>query len=85
MEKRIFSDPSIPGFFEASKKPFKITPQRASSGQVEFLVEGAGIDCALDELYANAQVGALDFLKALKYYCLIIAPARNGAGGWDWD
>lgn len=66
MEQRIFSDPSIPAFFQASQKPFKVIPQRASNGQVEFSVEGDDIDGALDELYANASVGALDFIRCLK-------------------
>jgi hypothetical protein len=67
MEQRIFSDPSIPSFFQASGKPFKIIPQRnADSGQVEFLAEGKGIDDALNDLYANASVGVLDYIRALK-------------------
>lgn len=66
MEKRIFSDPSIPAFFQASGKPFKIIPQRSHSGQVEFIVEGQDIDNALLELYGNVPVGVLDFIKALK-------------------
>jgi hypothetical protein len=66
MEQRIFSDPVIPSFFQAANKPFKVIPQRASNGQVEFLVEGQGIDQALDELYGNAPVGVLDFIRCLK-------------------
>lgn len=67
MEQRIFSDPSIPAFFEASHKPYKIIPQRNSvSGQVEFLVEGIGIDEALDELYADFPVGVLSYIRSLK-------------------
>lgn len=66
MEKRIFSDPSIPAFFQASSKPFKVIPQRNTDGQVEFLVQGVDIDKAVSELYSNAPVGALDFIKALK-------------------
>ena len=66
MEQRIFSDPSIPAFFQASNKPFKVIPQRNVSGQVEFSVEGKNIDKALDELYQNALVGVLDYIKALK-------------------
>jgi hypothetical protein len=67
MEKRLFSDPSMPAFFQASNKPFKITPQRNSTdGQVEFLVEGENIDQALNELFGNVNVGVLDYIKALK-------------------
>jgi hypothetical protein len=66
MEKKIFSDPSLPAYFQASKKDFKIIPQKNSAGQVEFLVEGDGIDEALSELYANSSVGALDLIGALK-------------------
>lgn len=68
MEKRIFSDPTIPSYFVASNKPFKIIPQRNTNGQVEFSVEGQGIDQALDELYSNSPVGALDYIKALKSF-----------------
>ena len=66
MEKRIFSDPTIPAYFQASNKNFKIIPQRNQNGQVEFLVEGQDIDKALTDLYSNVQVGVLDFIKALK-------------------
>ena len=66
MEKRTFSDPSIPAFFQASNKPFKVIPQRNTAGQVEFAVEGKGIDKALGELYGNTPVGALDFIRCLK-------------------
>ena len=67
MEHRIFSDPSIPAYFEAIRKPFKITPQRnGNTGQVEFTVEGENIEQALSELYSNANVGVLDFIKSLK-------------------
>jgi len=66
MEKRIFSDPSIPAYFQASNKNFKIIPQRNQNGQVEFLVEGQDIDKALTDLYSNAQVGVLDYIRALK-------------------
>ncbi len=66
MEKRVFSDPTVPAFFQAAKKPVKVTPHKNLSGQVEFRVEGIGIDEALNELYANTSVGVLDYITALK-------------------
>ena len=66
MEKRIFSDPTIPAYFQASNKPLKVTPQRNKNGQVEFLVEGEDIDNALGELYQNTSIGVLDFIRNLK-------------------
>ncbi|MBI5740513.1 MAG: hypothetical protein HZA16_07305 [Nitrospirae bacterium] len=66
MEKRIFSDPTIPAFFEASKKPFKIIPEKSQNGQVVFIVEGEDIDKALSELYSNVSINVLDYIKALK-------------------
>lgn len=66
MEKRIFSDPTIPAYFQSVRKPFSVVPQRALNGQIEFCVEGDGIDQALDELYANAPVGVLDYIRCLK-------------------
>lgn len=66
MEQRIFSDPTIPAFFQAANKPFKVIPQKNINGQVEFLVEGQEIDNALDELYSNIPVGALNFIRCLK-------------------
>jgi len=66
MEKRVFSDPTIPSYFIAANKPLKVIPHKSLSGQVEFRVEGANIDGALEELYSNAQVGVLDFIRALK-------------------
>ena len=69
MERRIYSDPAIPAFFQAAGKPFKISPQRnPDTGQVEFLVEGDDLDIALHELYGNTRLGVLDFLRALKGY-----------------
>ena len=82
MEKRIYSDPSIPAGFEAQKKPFKITPQRnLVNGNVEFLVEGENIDGALNEIYANKPVGILDYIKALKSFRSSIFALK--AGGED--
>lgn len=66
MEQRTFSEPYTPAAFEALKKPFLITPQRNETGQVEFQTEGEGIDEALNEIYQNAPVGVLDYIKALK-------------------
>ena len=67
MEKRVFSDPTIPAFFVASKKSFSITPQpNPSSGQIEFLVSGQNIDSAVQELYQNVRIGALDLIVAIK-------------------
>ena len=68
MEKRVFEDPAIPSFLKATGQPFKITPQRNSSGRVEFCVTGDGIDAQVASLYDNAQVGALDFIQALKNF-----------------
>lgn len=66
-EQRIFSDPIFPSFFQAIDKPFKITPQKNSkTQQVEFLVEGNGIDEALNEFYQDRPVGVLTFIKCLK-------------------
>ena len=67
METRVYQDPNPPAFFEATHKPSQIIPQKDPvTGRVEFLVIGERIDAALQELYANAPVGAHDFIKALK-------------------
>jgi hypothetical protein len=66
LEKRVFSDPTIPAGFIATNKPFKIIPHKNLSGQVEFHVEGIGIDEALDELYADVPVGVMTYVRALK-------------------
>jgi hypothetical protein len=66
MDKRVFSDPTIPSYFIAANKPFKVIPHRNLSGQVEFRVEGEDIDNAVQELYSNVSVGVLDFIRALK-------------------
>ncbi len=78
MEKRTFQDASIPAFFQAANKSFKIIPQKNESGKVDFLVEGQGIDEALTELYSNQQVGALDFLRALKGFRSSIFALKGG-------
>lgn len=64
IEKYTFEDASIVAFL--SLKNFKISPQKADNGKVIFLVEGTNINSALNELYGNAQIGALDYIKALK-------------------
>ena len=66
MEKRVFSDVTIPAYFQAAKKPLKVIPHKNLSGQVEFRVEGTDIDGALEELYSNPSIGVLDFITALK-------------------
>ena len=79
LERRIYSDPAIPAFFEARGKPFKISPQRnPETGQVEFLAEGKDLDQALQELYSNPQVGVLNFLRALKGYRAAIFALKSG-------
>ena len=63
----IYQDPNPPAFFKAVNKPFQIIPQKdPDTGRVEFLVSGEGIDGALQELYTNAPVGVLDFIKELR-------------------
>lgn len=66
MEKRIYSDVSIPAYLQTIQKPFTITPELGTDGIVRFIVEGNGIDDALKELFANASVPALDYIKNLK-------------------
>ena len=83
-ETRIFSDPTIPSFFEADKRPFQMHAQKnLRSGQVEFSVCGRGveIDAALNDLYANKPVGALDFIKALKSFRSSIFALKGGRNG----
>jgi hypothetical protein len=66
-EKRIFSDPTIPAAFEASGKNFTITPRwNPEQELVDFTVEGTEIDAALDEIYRNAPVPVLSFIRSLK-------------------
>lgn len=65
METRIFQNPEPPAYFQATRKHFQVIPQlNPDSGRVEFLVIGEGIDRALQELYADAQV--ISFMAALK-------------------
>lgn len=66
MDSRVFSDPTIPAFFQATLKKLKVIPKKDIDGKVVFLVEGDEIDRALDELYSNAPVGVLDFIRCLK-------------------
>lgn len=80
MEKRVFSDPTIPAYFVAANKPFKVVPHKNLTGQVEFRVEGENIDSAVDELYSNADVGVLDFIKALKSLRSSIFALKGGQG-----
>jgi len=63
-EKITFEDASIVAFLAI--KNFKITPQKKPNGKVVFLVEGKNIDLALGDLYNNAPVGVLDFIKTFK-------------------
>ncbi|MBI5739627.1 MAG: hypothetical protein HZA16_02800 [Nitrospirae bacterium] len=65
-QTRIFTDVTIPAFLQASNKGFTIIPKKNQAGQVEFIVEGRDIDGALTELYSNAPIGCLDFIKSLK-------------------
>lgn len=66
LEKRVFSDPTIPAGFIATNKSFKIIPHKNLSGQVEFRVEGVAIDEALNELYSDVPVGVMTYITALK-------------------
>jgi len=63
-EVNTLEDTSIVAFL--SLKKFKITPQKADTGKVVFVVEGPDINKALTALYNNENVGALDLIKAFK-------------------
>ncbi|MEW6215600.1 MAG: hypothetical protein AB1478_10445 [Nitrospirota bacterium] len=63
-EKHTFEDASIVAYL--SLRNFKISPQKTDNGKVVFVVEGKNIDNALQELYSNASIGVLDYIKALK-------------------
>lgn len=78
MEKRVFSDPTIPSFFIAANKPFKVIPHKSLSGQVEFRMEGTNIDGALEALYGYASVEVLDFITALKGHLSSIFTIKGG-------
>ena len=78
--KKIFSDPTIPAFFQTTQKPFTITPQQDQDGRVVFHVEGRGIDEALQELYSNPSVKVLDFIRSLKGFRSCIFQLKNGGG-----
>jgi hypothetical protein len=64
MEKMQLDDATVATFLALCK--LKVTPQKKPDGRVAFLIEGANINKALGELYANAPVGALDFIKTFK-------------------
>lgn len=79
MEKRKFSDPAILAAFEALEKPFTITSMRnPDTNMVDWLVEGDDIDVALQEIYSNASVGVLDFIKSLKSFRSSIFALKGG-------
>ena len=64
LEKHTFEDASIVAFL--SLRNFKITPHKEPNGKVVFFVEGENVDSALADLYDNAQIGVLDFIKTFK-------------------
>lgn len=64
MDKLLLDDTSVVAFLAVLN--FKITPQKKTDGKVGFLIEGAGIDRALEALYNNTTVGILDYIKAFK-------------------
>ena len=78
-EKLIFEDASIVAFL--SLKNFKITPQKDHKGKVVFLVEGVNINLALADLYGNAPVGVLDFIKTFKALRSSIFALKGGQHG----
>jgi hypothetical protein len=77
-EKHIFEDSSIASWL--ALKNFKVSPQRTPEGKVVFLVEGPNINQALQELYANAPVGVLDFIKTMKAMRSSIFALKSGGG-----
>ncbi len=64
LDTTVLDDASVVAFL--CLKKFKITPQVKPDGKVGFLVEGTRINDALQELYANAPVGVLDYIKTFK-------------------
>lgn len=68
MGKRTFEDPTIAAFIQTVNPDIRITPHRREDGKVVFDAEGDGIDEALEALYKNAVVSAIDFIKNLKSF-----------------
>lgn len=64
MDMMTFEDTTIVTFLALKK--FKVTPQKTPSGKVQFIVQGENINGAIDELYSNSPVGALDYIKTFK-------------------
>lgn len=65
-ETRIFEDVIIPGFLKVHCKRFEIIPMKNNRGKVVFMVRGEDIDSALQEMYSNAKIGCMDFIKEIK-------------------
>ena len=78
MDKQTFEDASVVSFLALNN--FKVTPHRTPEGKVVFIVEGRNIGQALQELYQNAPVGALDFIKTMKAMRSSIFALKAGGG-----
>ncbi|NLH79031.1 MAG: hypothetical protein GX465_18585 [Acidobacteria bacterium] len=76
MDKVELDDASVVAFL--SLKKLRITPQLKLDGKVSFLIEGDNINEALQELYGNASVGILDYIKAFKGFRSSIFAMKRG-------
>jgi hypothetical protein len=65
MEQRKELEDSILAGIIATFKNIKVNPKRDFSGRVVFLVSG-DVDEAIEAVYANRPVGALDVLRSIK-------------------
>ncbi len=81
MERREFTDSTIPSFFIAANRPITVLPKKVPESKlVVFIAEAEEgvIDKALEDLYANYRVPALDLIKALKTLRSMIYALKGG-------
>ncbi len=77
-QEKDFDDATIPAYFIAVGKPYKILPYKPIPSHVRFRVKGEDIDKALEEMYANPSVPILDFIRAFKSLRSMIFSLKGG-------
>jgi hypothetical protein len=63
--ERIIEDSILAGILETFPEIIGVIPEKPPNGRVQYRITG-DVEAALDKIYKNQPIGALDALKAIK-------------------
>ena len=80
--EQIIEDAILAGILETFSEITDVLPQKPPNGRVQFRIIG-DVKSALDKIYQNHPIGALDVLKAIKSARQAIFSLKGN--GYEWN